>query len=57
MVLKEYLANINFVKTQSFGPQWEPHQLTMNCFYMSMNVSIYILFVAHPRHNMLQLLG
>ena len=30
---KEYLANIIFVKTQSFGPQWRPQRLTMNCCY------------------------
>ena len=24
---QEYLVNITFVKTQSFGPQWQPHQI------------------------------
>ena len=32
---KDYLANIIFVKTQSFGPHWEPHQLTIYvCIYI-----------------------
>ena len=26
---KQYLADIVFVKTRTFGPQWRPHRLTL----------------------------
>ena len=44
-MVKNVKAILCFVKTRSFGPQWEPHQLTMNCCYGKVGIVSVISFL------------